>query len=290
MRIAVTGASGFIGQVLVPALAARGHQAMPLGREVLGDIATFADWPRALGDAEVVVHLAAHAHQRGASDERLRAVNVDAPVELGRAAAAAGVRLLFLSSVKALGEETGKLKFDELAAFAPDDAYGRAKADAERSLRAIRGLNLTILRPPLVYGPRVKANFLSLLRAIGRGWPLPFAGIENRRSLIYVGNLCDAIIRCLEVPQAAGRTYSVSDGAPVSTPQLCAALGNALGRPARLFRFPVPLLELAPGLRRLTRSLEVDDSAIRNDLGWRPPYTLEEGLRLTAEWYLAQRG
>jgi nucleoside-diphosphate-sugar epimerase len=133
-----------------------------------------------------------------------------------------------------------------------------------------------VLRPPLVYGPAVKANFLALMRAIARGMPLPLAGIENRRSLIYVGNLCDAILACLG---SADKTYLVSDGAPVSTPQLCRAIGAALGRPARLF--PVPWL---PG-KALTASLEVDDRAIRAELGWKPPFSFEEGLRLAAAWY-----
>jgi UDP-glucose 4-epimerase len=123
------------------------------------------------------------------------------------------------------------------------------------------------------------------MRALDRGRPLPFASIENRRSLLYVGNLCDAIARCLEAEAPDGRTFFVADGAPVSTPQLCRAIGDALGRPARLFPFPVSLLELIPTLRRLTRSLEVDDSAIRRDLDWQPPYTLEQGLRATAAWY-----
>jgi nucleoside-diphosphate-sugar epimerase len=225
--------------------------------------------------ASAVVHLANIAHSKASRSELWR-VNVYGTRRAAERAAQAGVRrFVYLSSAKA---------------HTLNDIYGEAKLEAERILADVRGIETVILRPPLVYGPGVKANFLALMRAIARGLPLPFASIVNRRSLIYVDNLCDAIIQCLEAPQAAGRTYSVSDGAPVSTPQLCTALGNSLGRPARLFRFPVSLLELAPPLRRLTRSLEVDDSAIRGELGWKPPYTFEEGLRVTAEWYLAQRG
>ena len=257
MRVFVTGVSGFIGSSLAPALEACGHEARS-----------------AIDGCDAVVHLANIAHT-AASPADLQRVNVDGTRQQAEQAAAAGVaRFVYLSSAKAA---------------APDDAYGRAKLAAEQALARVSGVEVIVLRPPLVYGPGVKANFLALMRAIDRGWPLPFASIENRRSLIFVRNLCDAIIRCLEAPQAAGRTYFVSDGAPVSTPQLCRALGDALGRPTQLFPFPARLLEVHPALRRLTRSLVVDDSAIRGELGWRPPYSLEEGLRVTAEWYREQR-
>jgi nucleoside-diphosphate-sugar epimerase len=284
MRIAVTGASGFVGRALVPALEAARHDVIDAGRDVTGDIAAFGDWPRVLAGADAVVHLAALAHERGVDEARLRAVNVEAAAAIGRAAAASGARMVFLSSVKALGEETVGLAFDETSPLAPRDAYGRAKADAERALLAIEGLRLTILRPPLAYGPGVKANFLSLVKAIARGLPLPLAAVRNGRSLVFVGNLADAIARCLEA-KAAGKTYLVCDGPAVSTPELCRALGRALGRPGRLFPFPPALLELAPAMKKLTRSLEVSDRALRRELGWSPPFTFEEGIRRTAEWY-----
>jgi len=148
MRIAVTGAAGFVGRALCPVLAARGHQVVALDRSAIGDVARFADWPRVLAGVDAVVHLAALAHRRGIGEERLRAVNVEASVAIGRAAAAAGVRMLFMSSVKAVGEETAGAAFGESAALAPQDAYGLAKAEAEQALLALRGLALTILRPP----------------------------------------------------------------------------------------------------------------------------------------------
>lgn len=258
MRIAVTGASGFIGKSLVASLRAASHEVVP-----------------DLRGAQALVHLAAIAHRRGVDESELRRVNVDLAAETGRSAAAAGVPMVFVSTVKVHGEESAA-PLRETSPIAPRDAYARSKAQAEEALRAIPGLRLTVLRPPLVYGPAVKANFLALMRAIARGLPLPLAGIENRRSLIYVGNLCDAILACLGSP---GKTYLVSDGMALSTPQLCRAIGVALGRPARLFRFP-----LVPG-KALTRSLEVDDAAIRGELGWKPPCSFEEGLRLTAAWY-----
>ena len=282
MRVVVTGASGFIGRAVVPALRARGHEVRALDRAAIGDLAGSVDWRIHLTGVDAVVHLAALAHSRGVDETRLRAVNVDAALALGKAAAAAGARMLFMSSAKVLGEETPGLPFDDACPLAPRDAYARAKADAEVSLRAVPGLALTVLRPPLVYGPGVKANFLALFRAVARGWPLPFASIVNRRSVVFAGNLADAVALCLETPRAAGRIYGVTDGEPLSTPDLCRAIGAALGRPARLFPFPPALLELAPSARKLTRSLVIDGGAIRRELGWSPPYAFAEAMRVTA--------
>lgn len=288
MRIVVTGATGFIGRSLCPVLVARGHEVVALERGATGDFTTFADWPRVLSGADAVVHLAAFAHRRGVDEERLRAVNVGVSAALGRAAADTGVRLLFMSSVKVHGEETRAHALEESSPFAPADAYGRAKADAEMALHSIDGLKLTVIRPPQVYGPGVKANFLSLMNAVARGWPLPVASIQNRRSLVFAGNLADAVARCLEMPQAVGKTYLVSDGSALSTPALCSALGVALGVPARLFSFPVAWIELVAPLRKLTRSLQVDDGAIRRHLAWASPHSVEQGLRLTAAWFRGQ--
>jgi nucleoside-diphosphate-sugar epimerase len=221
-----------------------------------------------------VVHLAAIAH-RSASTEELERVNVALARQAGEQAAALGAGLVFVSSVKVHGE-TSRTPFSEASPLAPRDAYGRSKARAEEVLRAIPGLRLAVLRPPLVYGPGVKANFLALMGALARGIPLPLAAVRNRRSLLYVGNLADAIARCL------GRqgTFLVSDGESRSTPQLCRELGAALGRPARLFSFPPTLLPA-----KLAGSLEVDDSAIREALDWRAPHAMAEGLSATARWY-----
>jgi len=255
MRILVTGARGFIGSHLCPALAAAGHE---LRASVDG--------------CDAVVHLANIAHT-DASPAELHRVNVEGTIAQARAAIAAGARrFIYLSSIKAAH---------------PVDAYGRAKSIAEQALLRLEGLEPVILRPPLVYGPRVKANFLALMRAIARGWPLPLARIENRRSLIYIGNLVDAILRCLEGPAGI---FELSDGAPVSTPELCRAIGRALDRPARLYPFPVALLRLLPGASRLVESQVTDDSTIQAALGWRPPFTFEQGLKDTAEWYRAQGG
>jgi UDP-glucose 4-epimerase len=270
MRVAVSGASGFIGRAFCTALHAAGHELVQLRLRNEG-------LPSATS-MDAVVHLAAIAHRRGVSQRDLQRVNVDLARSVGEWAAAAGMRMVFVSSVKVHGEEG---RFSESSPFNPGDGYAESKARAEEALRAVADLRLTVLRPPLVYGPCVKANFLSLMLAVARGWPLPLAGIANRRSLLYVDNLADAILHCLASP--AGATYLVSDGLSLSTPELCGRLGHALGRPARLFRFPTRLLPA-----KLTTSLEVDDTAIRKGLGWTPPFSVDEGLRLTAEWYKAR--
>lgn len=262
MKIAVTGASGFIGNALCRSLIAAGHE------PVAADL-------RRLEGAGAVVHLAGIAHRRAGRAE-LQRVNVDLARNVGRAAAGVGAALVFVSSVKVHGERSSG-PLSEAAPIRPGDAYAESKARAEEALRAIPNLRLAVLRPPLVYGPGVKANFLALLKAVARGLPLPLASVSNRRSLVYVGNLADAIERCF----GASGTWIVSDGEALSTPALCRAIGEALGKPARLFRFPPALLPV----ERLTGSLEVDDGLIRRELGWRPPFSLEEGLRATADWY-----
>jgi nucleoside-diphosphate-sugar epimerase len=253
--VAVTGASGFVGRALCATLAA--------GHEIV-----------AVEKANTVVHLAAIAHRR-ASREELQKVNVELAVQTAKKAAAAGASFVFLSSVKVHGESS-KAPFREDSPLAPQDAYAESKARAEERLRAIPGLRLAVLRPPLVYGPHVKANFLALMKAVARGVPLPLASIRNRRSVVYVGNLADAIIACL----GKEGTYLLSDGEPLSTAQLAHEIGEALGRPARLFAWPPALL---PG--KLAASLEIEDSLIRRTLGWKPRFTRSEGLRATARWF-----
>jgi nucleoside-diphosphate-sugar epimerase len=289
MRVLVTGADGFVASALLPALSARGYEPRAAGRLQTRDIDGATDWRALLEGCEAVVHLANIAH-RTKDARALERVNVEGTRRLAEQAAAAGVRrFVYLSSVKALGEETSGRAFDEHSVAAPSTAYGRSKLAAEQSLARVArasALEVAVLRPPLVYGPRVKANFLALLRAVARGWPLPLASVRNARSLVYVGNLADAIVSAVQAPQAAGKTYLVSDGAAISTPELCRALGRALGRPARLFGLPPHALDVIPPLRSLTRSLEVDDGAIRRELGWGPPVSFEDGLAATARWFL----
>ena len=304
----VTGASGFVGRVLCDVLAASGCAVRKAMRAAagnadmvaVGEIGPGTDWRAALDGVETVVHLAARTHVlRETSPDPLAAylrVNAAGTERLARSAAAHGVRrLVFLSSVKVNGERTGDRPFSEDDPPRPEDAYGVSKREAEQALARVAsetGLETVVLRPPLVYGPGVKANFLRLMRLVARGVPLPLGAVVNRRSLIYAGNLVHAIVTALNAPAAAGRTYLVSDGEDVSTPELVRRLAQALGVKPRLLPVPPMVLGLAAALAgkrgelaRLTGSLQVDSSRIRSELAWRPPFTLAQGLDQTARWY-----
>jgi UDP-N-acetyl-alpha-D-quinovosamine dehydrogenase len=308
--VLVTGANGFIGRALCQALAANGRDvrravrrldSAPGGAIAVGDIGPDTDWSAALEAVDCIVHLAARTHVlRETAPDSLaayRRTNVAGTERLARAAAARGVRrLVYLSSVKVIGERTGERPYTEEDVVRPEDPYGVSKAEAERALAAIAketGLPITILRPPLVYGPGVKGNFLRLLRLVARGVPLPLGAIDNRRSFIYLGNLVDAIVQVLDAPPAAGKTYLAADGEDLSTPGLVRALASALGVKPRLVPFPLAPLKLAAALAgrraefaRLADSLQVDSTRIRRELDWRPPYTLAQGLEHTGQWYL----
>ena len=309
--VLVTGASGFVGRVLCAHLAARGFrvrqavrraEALSPDRVSVGDLSPRTDWSLVLAGAETVVHLAARVHVMRESDAdpaaEFRRVNVDATTHLARSAAAAGVRrLVFLSSVKVHGEVSER-PFTEADPPRPEDPYGRSKWEAEQELAQVgraTGMQWTVVRPPLVYGPGAKANFLSLMRAVARGMPLPLGAIHNRRSLLYLGNLVDAIRMCLVHQAAANRVFLVSDGEDLSTPELVRRLALALGVKAHLLQVPTKLLRLGggiigrgPAIDRLVGSLQVDSSAIRRALDWVPPYTIDQGIAETARWYRCQ--
>ncbi len=269
---------------------------------IIGDIGPDTDWSAALQGVDAVAHLAARAHvRREVADDPLqefRRINVTATERLARCASDCGVqRLVFVSSVKVNGERTPPgADFSEADRPAPSEPYGLSKWEAEQALQGIAaetGLESVILRPPLVYGPRVKANFLSLMKLIDRGIPLPFAAITNRRSLIFLRNLTDALHQCLVHPRAANQLFMVSDGEALSTPELIGRLGLALQHPARLFPAPRGLLKLianlagqSKALERLTESLTVNASHIRQHLGWAPPYSVDQGFHATARWFL----
>lgn len=310
----VTGASGFVGRATLKRLLAAGHEvvaayhrAAPAEQEGvrwvgMGDHDRPEVLREMLDDSEAVVHLAALAHLPNAeaehSAEAFMRVNLDGTARIAQAAASARVRrFVFLSSVKACGEKSGARPLRENDPKQPADLYGVSKALAEDRLGEIAartGMEQVVIRPPLVYGPGVRANFLSLMRWIDRGLPLPFGAIDNRRSFLYVENLADAVARCLEHPAAAGQTYFVSDGEDVSTDELARRIGRALERPARRVSAPVPLLRVVGRLlrreaavERLTESLAVDISRIRSELEWQPLFSLDAGLRATAGWYHA---
>jgi len=307
-RILVTGAGGFIGAALCPALAARGHAvaaglrrggaAPPRARPlVLGDIGAATDWAPPLAGVDVVIHLAQRAH--AGPDPAALAGEPAAVAALARAMGASGARrLVLVSSVKAMGEATAPgrpLRAGD--APAPQDAYGRAKLageDAARTAAREAGIELVVVRPPLVYGPGVRANFAALLRLAGSGVPLPFAALANRRSLIFRDNLADLLAVAAIHPEAAGMTLLVRDDRDFSTPELIRALAAGLGGTARLFPAPAvlfaalgPLPGIGPRLARLTRSLQVDDGATRAALGWTPPVPAVEALAATARAFAA---
>jgi nucleoside-diphosphate-sugar epimerase len=308
----VTGATGFIGRRLVTELAQAGHrvrralrhqdQPLPGTEDVLvGAVDGGTDWRTALQGIEIVVHLAARVHvfRETARDPPavFRETNVRGTERLARAAAAAGVgRLVFLSSAGVHGLLPHASAVKEAAPTAPHTAYARSKWEAEQALREVArgaGLSVCVLRPPLVYGPGDPGNLMRLVSLVARGVPLPFASVRNRRSLLYVGNLSSAIVACALHPAADSRTYFVRDGKDVSTPELIELIAKNLSRPhARLFPVPPALLQAGAtvlgqraAMSALLDSLALDDSAIRAELGWRPRWSLEEGLRETLDWY-----
>jgi len=313
MRVLVTGASGFVGAALCRALLARGHAVragvrrrsapaaeLPPGlTEILvPDLAAEdLDWRALVEGVDAVAHLAAIAH-RTAPEAELRRVNVDATVRLADAARGFARRFVFMSSVKVHGDDSGEGAYSETDPTRPQDAYGRSKLDAERllgELGARGGMEIALLRPPLVYGPGVKGNFLRLLQWIDSGLPIPLAAVRNRRNLIYVGNLADAVVRCIEHPRSLG-PFLFGDAEIVSTAELVLRAARALGRPARLVSVPPGLLRFAgwvtgrsEEVRRLTGNLVTDTSKARHLLDWQAPYTLDQGLAETAHWFRSTR-
>ena len=338
-RVFVTGATGFIGTVLVSRLmagpmqiaaAVRSKSMLPCPTVQVGDISAETDWTSALRGTDAVVHLAAYAHvtsQRKVDHSLLKKTNVDGAANLARQAAQAGVRhFIFLSSIGAIADSSHHpLTAD--SPCRPTTAYGASKLEAENAIKREarkNGMQWTIIRPPLVYGPGNPGNMRRFLKLVQTGLPLPLASVRNRRSFIYVENLVDLIATCLGNPKAFGKTFLPNDGEDVSTPELIRAIarasasveedrrgkiGNgsatrhAFGRhsdpsaaqptvhatrhSARLFPFPESVLKAMgrlPGLsalRKLTSSLCVDSAPIRRELGWNPPFTMEEGLRRT---------
>ena len=319
-RILVTGASGLVGRALVPALAAAGHDIVIAVRRpdapgllsglfanarvhVVGDIGPDTEWGAALAGVEAVVHLAARVHvmKEGDGDPLMLycRVNAEGTARLATASAAAGAkRFVLVSTVKVMGDSDRGRPLTEDQTPAPADAYGLSKWAGEKALLDVcqQGrMQPVILRPPLVYGPGVKGNMLSLLKLLRWAPPLPLAAIDNRRSLISAANLADAIVCCLRHPQAGG-IYFVRDAEDVSTPELIRRLGAAIGRPARLFPAPGVVLRLVAALTgqsgaaaRLLDSLRVDDAKIRRDLGWTPPYDMVQGLGEMASWFASPR-
>jgi nucleoside-diphosphate-sugar epimerase len=315
MRVLVTGASGFVGGAVVRRLAAdvdvvvRAAVRQPSpGFAAPVEVATvpglaLTDWRDALASVDAVVHAAARVHlMHDVSSDPLadfRRVNVEGTRALALAAARAGVRrFVFISSIKVNGEETESgHPYTALDTPRPVDAYGVSKAEAESALRQIAedsGMEAVVIRPVLVYGPGVKANFRAMMRWVHRGVPLPLGAIHNQRSLVALDNLVDLVDRTLTHPGAANQTFLVSDGEDLSTTELLRRTATAMGRRARLVPVPVPLLETAARAvgrgslaRRLFGSLTVDMKRTRQQLDWSPPLDVDSALEKTVSHYLA---
>jgi nucleoside-diphosphate-sugar epimerase len=312
-KVLVTGSGGFIGRALCTRILTEGWQVrgtfrsesdvsrLPEGVEAfsIGSIDSDTKWDDALTGIDTVVHLAARVHvMDDVSSDPLaeyRKVNVEGTKCLAVSSANAGVkRFIFISSIKVNGEGRAAA-YNEDDEAAPQDPYSLSKWEAEQELHKITDktdLETVILRSPLIYGPGVKANFLRLVKLINFGIPLPFRFIKNLRSLIYIGNLIDAMITCMTNPNAAGKTYLVSDGEDVSTPELVRRIGAASRRRSLMLPVPIWMMQMtgritgkSDEVERLVGALTVDISKIRKELGWKPPYTMEYGLKETAKWY-----
>lgn len=317
MKLLITGANGFVGQALCVHLAKQHHAVTAQARKSyslsfveqetqylcrrIADLDHISEEKRSLEGFDALIQCAARVHQvNDTSADPLaayREVNTQATLALATAAAQAGVRrFVFLSSVKVNGEFTCADEPFVADQAAPQDPYAISKWEAEQGLREIAaktGMHVVIIRPPLVYGPGVKANFLTMMRWLYRGIPLPFGAINNQRSLVALPNLVDFITLCLTHPKAANQTFLISDQQDLSTSQLLRGLGHALHRPARLIPVPQSLLE--NGLKalgkngiaqRLCGNLTVDSSPASELLDWKPPLSVQQGLQLTADHFL----
>lgn len=314
----ITGATGFVGSALMRRLQHEGKaplralvRRVPDGQHpgidycLIDDLCAIPSEQAVFAGIDTVIHLASRVHVMNETSQdplaAFRKVNVEGTLNLARAAARAGVkRFVFVSSVKVNGETTdGRGPFTADEQPAAQDPYGISKHEAEAALRQLAGdasLEVVIVRPPLVYGPGVKANFRSMLGWLGKGVPLPFGAIHNARSLVALDNLVDLLVTCADHPAAANQTFLVSDGQDLSTTQLLTGLGVALGKPARLLPVPAAWLRGAAILlgkgalaQRLCGSLQVDIGKTRELLGWAPPVSVEQAFKATAEHFLKER-
>ncbi len=302
--ILITGVSGFVGGRLADSIDSEVYRVAGVARGAISksypliEIASLTDLPAAevfFDGIEVVVHAAARVHLMNDTEgdplTAFRDVNVKGTINLARQAAVAGVkRFIFISSIKVNGEQTATGQpFSSHDTPSPDDFYGISKHEAEQGLRELAsetGMEVVIIRPPLVYGPGVKGNFASMIKLVGRGLPLPLGAVHNKRALVALDNLVDLIITCIDHPGAANETFLVSDGEDLSTTQLLQGVAEAMGKPSRLIPVPASLLQFGATLlgkkamaQRLLGSLQVDISHTQKRLNWTPPLTVKQGLQ-----------
>jgi nucleoside-diphosphate-sugar epimerase len=319
MKIVVSGANGFVGCRLIEILAEAGHQVVAAVRATkplksvysniafspIGDIGPSTDWTPVLYGIDVIIHLAARVHvMRESLKDPLaayRRVNVEGTRHLALMAVRSGVkRFVYISTVKVNGESTMEKPFSENDVPSPQDAYSISKWEAEEALNDISsrtGLEIVIIRPPLVYGPGVKGNMLTLMRYVDRGYPLPFGGINNKRSYISLDNLADVLLTSATKAECAGRTFLVSDGEDLSTSELIKKIAGVMNRKAHLINIPEKFYSfmaamipaLSPIIGRLTGSLVVDSSLFRHVAGWRPCQTVNNGMKAMVSDYLLRK-
>jgi len=309
-RVLVTGATGFVGSALCEQLASRGYQVRAAVRSarqlpeaiaeqvVVGDVGPATEWESALRDVDYVVHAAARAHVMGDSvdnSDLYFATNAQGTRRLARAAASSGVRrFLYLSTIKVNGEERDRPYAPEDIPH-PEGMYAVSKLSGEEAVlqaAATGSMQAAVIRPPMVYGVGVRANFLRLMSWVDRQWPLPLGAVDNRRSLVSVWNLCSLLTQMLSVDASVGGTWLVSDMEDLSTPGLIRRLAELMRRRSRLIPIPPSMLRMAGRLTgrsaevaRLCGSLTVDVTKTKRELGWLPPLTVTEGLARTVEWY-----
>lgn len=310
MKILITGSDGFVGSTLCDALQQRGIENVQTVRKnasgakiSVGNLSAETNWQHVLPGCTCVIHLAARVHvmdeQAGDPLAAFRAINVDATLNLAKQAVAAGVRrFVFVSSVKVNGEETFEQPFTAFDTPAPLDPYGQSKLEAEVALQELAretGLEVVIVRPPLVYGPGVRANFLNLMKLVRKGLPLPLGAIHNRRSMVAVGNLVDLLILCSWHQQAVGQVFMVSDECDMSITQLLRQLSHGMQRRNLLLPIPAGLIAGTARLMgksaiasRLLGSLQVDIQHTKDRLQWQPPLSMPDALQQTVNHFLSQ--
>ena len=307
MNIAITGSNGFLGNHLSIHLRELGHKVRLLQRKNGNDVfqiknfVNYPKWKLALSEIDVLIHCAAIVHRQGRNNnkkyENYKEINVELTKEIAIQAEKAKVkRIIFISSIKVNGENTKRgMPLNNCSPSNPTDTYSLSKYAAEEDLKLLSqkgNIEVVIIRPPLIYGPNVKANFLNLIKIINLGVPLPFFNVDNKRSFIYVGNLVSFIASCIEKETAANKTFLVSDPFPISTPLLIKMISSALNRKTRVFKFPIFLLKVfgyltntKEKINRLIDDLEIDPLFSFKTLEWKPPYSTEEGIKKTIDWF-----